>query len=259
MVQGTLRPKPHEVEHEWIVLDAQDVVVGRLASFVVKRLRGKHRPDFSPEVDVGDHVIVVNAEKVALTGRKLTQKRYHRHTGYPGGIRSTTPEQILRGQHPERVLEKAVRRMMPRESSLARRQLSKLRVYSGSEHPHEAQKPIAIDFAEKNRKNTRRRGPDMAVTKELKETLEKFYEDRISKDMADSESRLLASFSKSVGSLETKLTAMTSSLDGRLLEIEAVLKDTQTQDSVEQQAQTSELKEIKKLLADVLARDAGPE
>jgi len=144
---------PANVEHNWVVIDATDVVVGRLASYVAKRLRGKHRADFTPHIDTGDHVVIINADKVKFTGRKMTDKVYYRHTGYPGGIKSTTPEKILNGRFPERALELAVKRMMPNESPLARKQVSKLHVYGGAEHPHEAQKPDTVDFKAMNRKN----------------------------------------------------------------------------------------------------------
>lgn len=144
---------PANVEHNWVVIDATDVVVGRLASYVAKRLRGKHRADFTPHIDTGDHVVIINADKVKFTGRKMTDKTYYRHTGYPGGIKSTTPEKILNGRFPERAIELAVKRMMPKESPLARKQFSKLHVYGGAEHPHEAQKPDTVDFKAMNRKN----------------------------------------------------------------------------------------------------------
>ena len=146
---------PANVEHNWVVIDATDVVVGRLASYVAKRLRGKHRADFTPHIDTGDHVVIINADKVKFTGRKMTDKTYYRHTGYPGGIKSTTPEKILNGRFPERAIELAVKRMMPKESPLARKQFSKLHVYGGAEHPHEAQKPDTVDFKAMNRKNTK--------------------------------------------------------------------------------------------------------
>ena len=146
---------PANVEHNWVVIDATDVVVGRLASYVAKRLRGKHRADFTPHIDTGDHVVIINADKVKFTGRKMTDKTYYRHTGYPGCIKSTTPEKILNGRFPERAIELAVKRMMPKESPLARKQFSKLHVYGGAEHPHEAQKPDAVDFKAMNRKNTK--------------------------------------------------------------------------------------------------------
>ena len=149
----TFLAKPAEVENKWIVIDATDVVVGRLASYIAKRLRGKHRADYTPHVDCGDHIIVINADKVAFTGRKRQDKNYYRHTGYPGGIKEPSADAILRGRFPERVLKLAVKRMMPRESSLARQQLSKLRVYSGTDHPHEAQQPEVVDFKSMNRKN----------------------------------------------------------------------------------------------------------
>ena len=151
----TYSAKPADVVNNWIVVDAQDAVVGRLAAFIATRLRGKHRPDYTPHVDLGDHVIVINADKVRFTGRKMGDKRYYRHTGHPGGIKETSPEKILGGKHPERVVELAVKRMLPKDSPLARGQFSKLRVYAGSDHPHEAQKPETIDFKALNIKNAR--------------------------------------------------------------------------------------------------------
>ena len=155
MMKTTASLKPAEVEKKWIVVDAKDAVVGRLASFIAMRLRGKHRPDYTPHVDCGDMVVVVNADKVKLTGRKLEQKTYYWHTGYPGGIKETTAGKVLGGKFPERVLKKAVERMLPKESPLARRQLAHLRVYASGEHPHEAQNPERIDFSAMNAKNVR--------------------------------------------------------------------------------------------------------
>jgi large subunit ribosomal protein L13 len=151
----TYSAKPAEVEKKWLVIDADGVVLGRLASAIAKLLRGKHKTIFTPHIDTGDHVVVINAEKVKLTGRKLRDKIYYRHTGFVGGIKQATPEFILSGKHPERVIEKAVERMMPKESPLARHQLAKLRVYAGAEHPHTAQKAEVYDFASKNPKNKR--------------------------------------------------------------------------------------------------------
>ena len=151
----TYSAKPSEVENKWVVIDAEGVVVGRLASYVAKRLRGKHRADFTPHIDTGDHVIIINADKVHLTGNKRRDKTYYWHTGHQGGIKSRRAEEILDGRFPERVVKKAVERMMPKESPLARQQFSKLRVYAGTEHPHEAQQPEAIDFASMNVKNTK--------------------------------------------------------------------------------------------------------
>ena len=147
--------KGETVEKQWIVVDAQDAVVGRLASFIAMRLRGKHRPDYTPNVDCGDHVIVINADKVKFTGRKLDQKTYYWHTGHPGGIKERTAGKILGGRFPERILMKAVERMLPKESPLARKQLTHLRVYASAEHPHEAQAPETIAFADLNAKNVR--------------------------------------------------------------------------------------------------------
>ena len=146
---------PISVENKWVVIDAANAVPGRLASYIAKRLRGKHRADFTPHIDTGDHVIVINAEKIKFTGNKLTGKKYYRHTGYPGGIKETTPKAILAGKYPERALLMAVKRMMPRESTLARKQFSKLRVYAGPEHPHEAQQPQTVDFVSMNSKNSK--------------------------------------------------------------------------------------------------------
>ncbi len=142
-------------DKKWILVDAEGVVVGRLATFIAMRLRGKHRPDYTPHIDCGDKVVVINADKVVFTGNKLKDKMYYKHTGYPGGLKETTAGKILDGRFPERVMKKAVQRMLPKESPLARKQLSNLHVYAGSEHPHEAQKPEVIDFKSMNPKNTR--------------------------------------------------------------------------------------------------------
>ncbi|GAM99459.1 LSU ribosomal protein L13p [alpha proteobacterium U9-1i] len=152
---STRAARPSEITHGWIVVDAEGAVVGRLASFIARRLRGKHRADFTPNIDTGDHVVVINADKVAFTGRKLERKIYYWHTGHPGGIKERTAGKILNGKHPERIVEKAVERMMPKESPLARKQLGKLRVYAGADHPHAAQNPETIDFKSQNRKNSR--------------------------------------------------------------------------------------------------------
>ena len=150
----TYSAKPGEIEKKWIVIDAEGVVLGRLASIVATRLRGKHKPTYTPHMDMGDNVIVINADKVQLTGRKRDQKVYYWHTGYPGGLKSRTARKILEGKHPERVVFQAVKRMMP-GGPLTRRQLTHLRVYAGPEHPHEAQKPEVLDIRSMNPKNTR--------------------------------------------------------------------------------------------------------
>jgi len=151
---NTYSAKPAEVEKKWVLIDGTGLVVGRLASLIALRLRGKHKPTFTPHVDCGDNVIVVNAEKVVLTGRKVQQKVYRHHTGYIGGIKERTAKFILEGKFPQRIVEKAVERMLPR-GPLGRRQLGNLRVYKGPEHPHEAQQPEKLDVAAMNRKNTR--------------------------------------------------------------------------------------------------------
>src|SRR5215217_6199743 len=149
---GTYSAKPAEVEKNWVLIDAQGLVVGRLASIVALRLRGKHKPTYTPHVDDGDNVVIVNADKVVLTGRKREQKVYHHHTGYIGGIKERTAKYILESRFPERIVEKAVERMLPR-GPLARRQLGNLRVYAGPSHPHEAQQPERLDVAAMHRKN----------------------------------------------------------------------------------------------------------
>ena len=151
----TYSAKAADVQKDWIVVDAEGVVLGRLASIIALRLRGKHKPSYTPHVDCGDHVIVINADKVVFTGKKLTDKIYYRHTGHPGCIKQTTPQKVLNGRFPERVLEKAVERMLPKESPLARAQLTHLRLYNSPEHPHEAQAPETIAFKEMNAKNVR--------------------------------------------------------------------------------------------------------
>ena len=150
----TYSAKTAEVEKKWLLIDAKGLVVGRLASIIAMRLRGKHKPTFTPHIDCGDNVIVINAEQVVLTGRKRDQKVYYHHTGYIGGIKERTAKFILEGRFPERVVEKAVERMLPR-GPLGRQQLSNLRVYKGAAHPHEAQQPVAFDVASLNPKNSR--------------------------------------------------------------------------------------------------------
>jgi large subunit ribosomal protein L13 len=150
----TFSAKPAEIEKKWVMIDATGLVVGRLATIIAKRLRGKHLPIFTPHVDCGDNVIVVNAAKVAFTGRKREKKIYRHHTGHIGGIKERTARWILEGKFPERVVEKAVERMLP-HGPLGRRQFGNLRVYPGPEHPHAAQQPEMLDIAKLNRKNTR--------------------------------------------------------------------------------------------------------
>lgn len=151
----TFIAKPAEVEKKWVIIDADGLVVGRLASLIALRLRGKHRPDYTPHVDCGDNVVVVNAEKAVFTGQKRFKKTYYWHTGHPGGIKERTADKILDGKHPERVIYKAVQRMLPK-GPLARKQFSNLRVYAGDSHPHEGQQPEALDIAAMNSKNTLR-------------------------------------------------------------------------------------------------------
>jgi len=151
----TYSAKPAEVDKKWILIDAEGLVVGRVASIIAMRLRGKHKPQYTPHIDCGDNVIVVNADKVVFTGNKMTQKKFYWHTGYPGGIKERTMEKLLTGRFPERVLTKAVERMMPKDSSLARGQMTKLRVYAGPDHPHKAQSPEMLDIAAMNPKNKR--------------------------------------------------------------------------------------------------------
>ena len=150
----TYAAKPGEVEKKWIVIDAQGLVVGRLATIIANRLRGKHKPTFTPHVDTGDNVIVINAEKVVFTGRKYDDKKYYWHTGHPGGIKSRTPKQIIEGKFPGRVIEKAVERMISR-GPMHRKLMANLRVYAGAEHPHGAQNPETLDVAKMNSKNVR--------------------------------------------------------------------------------------------------------
>ena len=151
----TFSAKSTEIEKKWLLIDAEGLVLGRLASHIATVLRGKNKPIYTPHVDCGDNVIVVNAEKVHLTGAKRDNKLYYWHTGYPGGINSKSASDILDGKFPERVIMKAVQRMLP-GGSLSRKQLKNLKVYAGVEHPHEAQQPMKVNFAENNVKNSRR-------------------------------------------------------------------------------------------------------
>ena len=150
----TYTAKAKDIVKDWVLIDAEGLIVGRAAAIIANRLRGKHKPTFTPHMDCGDNVIVVNAEKAVFTGNKLADKTYYWHTGHPGGIKERKAGQILDGRFPERVIEKAVERMLPR-GPLGRRQFKNMRVYAGPEHPHEAQNPVTIDVAALNRKNTR--------------------------------------------------------------------------------------------------------
>lgn len=150
----TFVAKPGEVEKKWVVIDADGLVVGRLASLIATRLKGKHKAIYTPHVDCGDNVIVINAEKVVFTGNKYENKRYYWHTGYPGGIKDRSPRQIIEGKFPERVIELAVKRMLAR-GPLQRQIMGNLKIYSGASHPHEAQQPETLDVASLNTKNKR--------------------------------------------------------------------------------------------------------
>jgi len=149
----TFNLKPADAQKKWVLIDAKGLVVGRLAALIATRLRGKHLPTYTPHVDCGDYVVVVNAEKVAFTGKKREDKIYHWHTGYPGGVKTRSPAQILQGKFPERVIKKAVERMLPKESPLARAQLTHLKAYKGPDHPHAGQNPEPLDIKSLNRKN----------------------------------------------------------------------------------------------------------
>ncbi|MBQ8630418.1 MAG: 50S ribosomal protein L13 [Alphaproteobacteria bacterium] len=151
---NTYTAKPSEIERKWYVVDAQGVVLGRLSAEIAKILRGKHKPMYSTNIDCGDYVVVINADKVKLTGKKLTDKKYFKHTGWAGGIKETTAGKILDGRFPERVIIKAVERMISR-NPMGRQQMTKLKVYAGSEHPHTAQNPEVLDIASRNPKNKR--------------------------------------------------------------------------------------------------------
>ena len=150
----TFSARPADIDKKWILVDADGVVLGRMASQIALILRGKHKPSYTPHMDCGDNVVVINAGKVHLTGKKLKDKIYYRHTGYPGGIKERRAGEILAGKHPERVVQKAIERMIP-SGPLGRRQLKNLRVYAGAEHPHEAQNPEVLDIAARNPKNKR--------------------------------------------------------------------------------------------------------
>ena len=150
----TYSAKPGEVGKKWVLIDANGLVVGRLATIIAVRLKGKHKPAYTPHVDTGDNVIVINAEKAVFTGRKTDDKLYQWHTGYPGGLKQRTPRQILDGKFPQRILEKAVERMLKR-GPLQRKLMRNLKVYAGGDHPHEAQQPEPLDVKALSRKNVR--------------------------------------------------------------------------------------------------------
>ncbi len=150
----TYSMKASEIDKKWHIVDATDLVLGRMSSIIANYLRGKHKPAFTPHMDCGDYVVVINAEKIQLTGNKIKDKKFYWHTGYPGGIKERTMGQLLSGKHPERVVVKAVERMITR-GPLGRQQMSNLKVYAGASHPHEAQNPQALDVASMNPKNKR--------------------------------------------------------------------------------------------------------
>jgi len=152
LMKTTKVATPATVEKKWHIVDAEGLVVGRAASIIANILRGKHKPSYTPFIDCGDNVIIINAEKVRFTGKKLSQKVYYRHTGYAGGIKEARADKILDGRFPERVLEKAIERMIPR-GPLGRQQMRNLRIFKGTEHPHAAQNPEVLDIASMNRKN----------------------------------------------------------------------------------------------------------
>jgi len=152
LMKTTKSATPTTVDKNWLLIDADGLVVGRVASIIANILRGKHKPSYTPHIDCGDNVIVINAEKVRFTGKKASQKVYYRHTGYAGGIKETRADKILEGRFPERVLEKAIERMIPR-GPLGRQQMRNLRIFKGTEHPHEGQSPSVLDVGSMNRKN----------------------------------------------------------------------------------------------------------
>ncbi len=149
----TFSATPADIDKKWILIDAEGIVLGRLASIIATRLRGKHKASFTPNMDMGDNVIVINADKVQITGNKRHESFFW-HTGHPGGIKSRTKQQILEGAHPERIVFQAVKRMLP-GNRLARQQITNLRIYAGGEHPHDAQSPEILDVKSMNKKNTR--------------------------------------------------------------------------------------------------------
>lgn len=150
----TFSLKSSEIKKNWVLIDAKDVVLGRLSAFVASRLRGKHRPEFTPNMDCGDYVVIVNADRVRVTGNKMDSHKFYWHTGYPGGIKERSLRKTLEGKYPERAILKAVERMLPK-GPLGRRMLGNLKVYAGDKHPHEAQKPVLLNFAAWNPKNVK--------------------------------------------------------------------------------------------------------
>jgi len=154
VIPGSYFAKTGEVAKQWVVIDGTGLVVGRLATIIATRLRGKHRATYTPHIDTGDNVIVVNADKVVFTGKKYEDKEYYHHTGYPGGLKTRTPRMIMEGKFPERVVKLAVERMMKR-GPLQRKLIGNLKVYKGPDHPHAAQNPVKLDVSKMNRKNVR--------------------------------------------------------------------------------------------------------
>lgn len=148
----TFSLKASEIKKDWVLIDAKDMILGRLSAFIASRLRGKHKPEFTPSMDCGDYVVVINADKVQVTGNKLEDHKFFWHTGYPGGIKERSLKETLNGKYPERAISKAVERMLPK-GVLGRKMLGNLKIYAGDKHPHEAQQPKVLDFAAMNPKN----------------------------------------------------------------------------------------------------------
>lgn len=223
--RSTVSAKSGEIDKKWVLVDAQGLVLGRLASAIAQRLRGKHQPLFTAHVNCGDSVIVVNAEKVQLTGRKRVQKTYFRHSGHPGGLKQQTAAQILDGRYPARVLEEAVKGMMP-DGPLAREQLRNLRIYAGPRHPHEAQQPQTWDIAELDQKNTGkfnmvRRSAGDDVRKQISDA-----EERIRKDFHaafEQANNRLNNIDSSIGQSNERLDKIDDSINDLRAELMAVL------------------------------------
>ncbi len=266
----TYSAKPTEIERSWLLIDAENAVVGRLAAEIAILLRGKHKPIFTPHVDCGDYVVIVNAAQVVFTGRKLSEKKYHRHSNYPGGLKQTTAEKVLDGKKPERVLQDAVRRMLP-SGKLGRQQLSKLKVYPWSKHPHEAQDPQYYDFASKNPKNTlgyKNMSGHNKIKEHIDDAVERSRADIISAMSGQHQESMtqissmndrMAGFEQNLTDLSTNISALTKSIDG----LRGEFKDLSSSlpKMVEEQIRSNKseqqtMEEIRDLLASMASKNS---
>lgn len=261
----TVSLKPREVEKRWILLDAEGAVLGRLASFIALRLRGKHRPDYTPHVDMGDAIVVVNASKIVLTGEKTNQKLYHWHTGHIGGIKSRTAGTLLEGRFPERVLGRAVRGMLP-DGPLGSTQFGNLRIYPGPDHPHVAQQPQQLDFSALNGKNIQG-GPRVArqpLTDEIVAAVKGAVRPEVDASIARAADRLENSFNRGLSEVRIEIATVSRNVSAfveradQQLEVQqkelAELRKFNENVAAQRAEQRDEMRQLREMIGSLVAK-----